>query len=69
MYNEGKIVQIVILTLPKEVLDQSVVYEELCEAISCVMEDCPNQVHIKDLMEWSDSEYEAWCKEKYGEEE
>ena len=69
MYNDEKIIQITILALPKELLDQSVVYEELREAISCVMEDCPNQVSIKDLMEWSDQEYEEWYNEKYGEEE
>jgi predicted DNA-binding transcriptional regulator AlpA len=69
MYNGEEIVQITILALPKEVLDQSIVYEELREAVSSTIENCPNQVHIKDLMEWSDQEYEEWYNEKYGEEE
>lgn len=61
MYNdEEKIVQIIILALPKEVLEQSIIYEELREAVSSVFEDCPNQIHIKDLMNWTDEEYEEW---------
>ena len=60
MYKDEKIVQIVLLALQKEVLDSGIVYEELKEAVSSVIEDCPNQVHIKDLMEWTEEEYEQW---------
>lgn len=60
MYKDEKIVQIVLLALPKEVLDSGIVYEELRESISSVIEDCPNQVHIKDLMGWTNEEYEQW---------
>ena len=64
MYNGEEIVQITILALPNELLDQAIIYEELREAVSSVFEDCSNQIHIKDLMNWTDEEYEEWISTK-----
>ena len=50
MFNGEEITQIMILALPKELLETSAEFAEISAVLEDLIENCPNQISLEELM-------------------